>query len=147
MKFKTNLTYVLFSLFLAATAFAETSIKAQVDKTGITTDETLTYKLVIISSEKKIPVPLMPKFNGFTVLLQAQSVTASFVKRKEETQLVYVFILLPREAGKLKIEPGSIKISGNTYTSEEFEIEVTQGKALPKIPPSLPESDEPRITL
>lgn len=146
MKVKTNLLLALFSLFVATTAFAEISIKAQVDKTSITTDETLTYKLVIISSEKNTPVLEIPKFNGFAVLSQAQSVTASFAKRKAETQFVYVFILGPREAGKLKIEPGTVKIGGSIYTSEQFAIEVTQGKAKPQIP-SGEEPTEPQISL
>lgn len=149
MKVKTNLFIILFSLLFTAGAFAETSIKAQVDKTGITTDDSLTYKLIIISSEKNIPVPAIPKFEGFNLVSQAQSSTISFAKGGTETHLVYVFILVPGEAGKIKIEPSKIKVGAVTYTSEQFEIEVTQGKVQPQIPPGQKQSEPetPKLTL
>ena len=148
---------ILFILFLTATALAQTSIKAQVDKTSITTDETLTYKLIITSSDKKIPTPQIPKFEGFNVISQAQSTTVSHVKTKIKTIIVYEFILFPIDTGKFKIEPSIIKIKSKTYSTSAFEIEVTEGKTKPKPKPeqkpSLPkgipseEPEQPKITL
>ena len=137
-------------------AYAETSIKAEVDKTSITTDETLTYKIIITSSEKRMPEPQIPKFEGFSVISQAQSSTISFVQAGIKTILVYAFILAPTDKGKFKIRPSTIKIKNKTYSSDAFEIEVTQGKSKPKPPseqkPSLPkelpqEEEKPQITL
>lgn len=156
MKTGVILLFCFFSLRFASGALAETSIKAEVDKLSLTTDDTLTYKLVVISSGKNIPSPVIPKFKGFNVLSQAQSTSISFAKGKAETQLVYVFILVAHSEGKLKIEPGAINIGKETYSSEQFEIEVKQGKTKPQIPKqrvtpedkeSFPESKEPQITL
>lgn len=141
------------SLFLGS-VWAETSIKAEVDKTSITTDETITYKLVITSSDKKLPTPQLPKFEDFSVLSQAQSQTMSLVKSNVKTILVYTFILMPVNIGKFKIESSSIKIKNEIYSTDAFEIEVRQGKTRPTIPkeekPSLPEKtqpEEPKTTL
>lgn len=156
MKTGVILLFCFFSLCFASGVLAETSIKAEVDKLSLTTDDTLTYKLIVISAGKNIPLPVIPKFEGFNVLSQAQSTSISFAKGKAETQLVYVFILLAHSEGKLKIEPGSIKIGKETYSSGQFEIEVKQGKAKPRIPEqqatpedkeSFPESKEPQVTL
>jgi len=147
---------IFFFFFFIAASFAENSIKAEIDKTSINTDETLTYKISIISSQKQLPPPQIPKFAGFNILSQAQSSTVSFRKNNLNNFLVYVFILSPRDIGKFKIEPASIVIQGKTYTTDGFEIEVRQGKAkakpptqtepyLPKRPP--PETEEPQITL
>ena len=147
---------LLLILFSTAPAFAEISIKAEVDKTSISTDETLTYKLIITSTDNQAPEPEVPKFTGFNVISQAQSSTFSYLKTGPKTVLVFAFILAPLEAGKFKIEPSVIKLKGKTYSADSFEIEVTQGKAKPKAPPeekqTLPEkfpseSDQPQITL
>jgi hypothetical protein len=146
---KTVLILFIFLFFFLDSAYAQTTIKAEVDKTTLTTDDTLTYKLIITSSEKKIPAPQVPKFEGFNIISQAQSSTLSFVKGNIKTILVYAFILAPTDIGKFKIEPSQIIVKGKTYSSEGFEIEVTQGKMKPKIPPEKiqPESETPQVTL
>lgn len=149
------LALILIFLFTAR-AFAETSIKAEVNRTKLTTDEALTYKLTIAYSARGIPEPELPKFAGFYIISQTQSSSISFFKRGSKATLVYAFILSPLDTGKFKIEPGSVTIEGKIYSSEAFEIEVTQGKTRtgtkPVLPPSrpeksLPESEEPQYTL
>lgn len=147
----------VFFVFLFITpAFAETTMKAEVNKTRITTDETLTYKITIISTDKSISKPQIPKFEGFNAISQLQSSNISFVKAGIKTTLVYTFILSPADTGKFKIEPSHLKIRNKTYSTDSFEIEVIQGKARP-MPKSketprqpeeiLPETEEPQITL
>lgn len=146
---------IFISLF-TATVLAETTLKAEADKTSLTTDETLTYKLTITSSAKKILLPKFPKFEGFVVLSQAQTSEISIAKGTQKTFVVYVFILAPAKIGTLKIEPSQIQIEGKDYSSDAFEITVTQGKAKPQpktepepsLPEELPqESEQPQITL
>lgn len=140
-------------LLLCSICFAETSIKAEVDKTKINTDEVLTYKLIITSDEKNILNPQFPKFDGFGVLSTAQTSQVSFTKGIQKIGFIYVFILVPTNIGKFKIEPSTIKIKNKTYPTETFEIEVTPGKTKPKpeepvIPEeTLPETELPQISL
>lgn len=156
MKIKSIISIVLFVFFFTISAFAQTSIKAEVDKTRISTDELLTYKLIITSSEKQLPPAQIPRFEGFSVVSQAESSTVSFVKSTIKNILVYAFILVPKDTGKFKIEPSIIKIKDKTYSSDTLEIEVIQGKAKPKAKPeqkpsqpeeTQPESEEPQVTL
>jgi len=51
---------IIFIFLFSAVAFAQTSIKAEVNKTSITTDETLTYKITITSSENSYLYPNYP---------------------------------------------------------------------------------------
>lgn len=148
---------VIFSwlfLMLASTAvFAETALQAEVDKLSITTDDVLTYKITIKSQEKKIPDPKVPEFKGFGVVSKLQSSSISFMKDEVNTLVSYIFVLSPQEAGKFKIEPSQVRTGAKVIMSEEFEIDVIQGKgkAVPEqeIPPRkpLPESDEPQYTI
>jgi len=153
---KTTLLLVLFVFLFLNTSFAQTDIKAEVDKTTLTTDDTLIYKITITASDNNIPAPQVPKFEGFSVLSTAQSSTMSFVKNNIKNLLVYAFVLAPLDAGKFKIAPTTIKIKDKVYSTDSFEIEVTQGKTKPQLPQEekpalpqglLPEAKEPQTTL
>jgi hypothetical protein len=136
--------------------FAETVVKAEVDKLSLTTDETLTYKVVVTSSETKLPMPQMPDFKGFNEISQANSSTISFAKGQIKTVLVYAYILSPNTTGKITIGPATIKVKDEVFSTQEFAIEVAQGNAPPQsptgpkktLPPDFPfASEEPQFTL
>lgn len=154
-KLKIGITIALI-LFLLTPAFAEISLKAEVDKTSITTDEFVTYKITVNSDEQNTPVPEIPKFSGFNIVSQLQSSSLSLGSGRLNASIIYTYILAPMQVGKFKIEPCNIKIKGQTYTSDAIEIEVTQGKAKPQPKPKeeprhpalpQPESEEPQVTL
>lgn len=155
-KYALGLLILISIFFTRPYAFADIAIKAEIDKSDITTDETITYKLVITSSEKKIPIPRMPEFQGLKVISQAQSSTFSFLKNGAKTILVRAYILAPVKVGKFKIGPSIIKFRDKTYSSEEFEIQIRQGEApiLPSprektpFPYKLdPESEKSKVTI
>jgi len=135
---------ISFVLFAPSALRAETQIKADVDKKSLTTDEMLTYKIVITSSERNVPAPSVPEFKGFNLLSNAQSSTISFAKGSIKTILVYAFVLAPVEAGKLKIKPASVQVKDKTYTSEEIEVEVAKGTAQPR-PDQKPPKPKPPL--
>jgi hypothetical protein len=144
-----RLKFILISLlsvaFIADFAFADTVIKAEVDKVKITVGQTLTYKLTIESSEKEIPGPNAPEFKGFSVLSQSQASQISIAQGQLKTSVVYAFILAPDGPGKFNIPPSEIKIKGKAYSSSSFEIEVAQKASPPADYPT--ESEEPQFTI
>jgi hypothetical protein len=145
---KISMITTVIILGFTAAALAEISLKAEVDKKSITTDEYLTYKLLVSTDEGNIPQPQLPKFEGFRVLSSAQTSEIRFANGAPNVGAVFVFILGPIQTGKLKIEPSSIKVKDKTYASDAFEIEVTQGKTKPQPPAKpIPESEEPQYTL
>lgn len=119
---------VFFAVFilLHSFAFCEVSVKADVDKLKVTTDEDITYKVTVVNSGKIMPKVKFPKFDGFKVLSQAQSSTISFAKSKIETILIYAYILRPLTAGKYTIGPTEV-VNDKVYKSDSFEVEVSQG--------------------
>ena len=135
-----------FSLWFGTFAYAETSIKAEVDKASITTDELLTYKVTVVSSERKTPQPAFPKFSGFRIISTAQSAKISLIKSAFKTTMVFTFVLAAEDIGKLSIAPAVLKINNQDLSTDAFTIEVKQGKvSLPK--DSRPQSEEPKVTL
>ncbi len=123
--------FIVFSL--QTPCLAATSIKAEVDKTSISAQETLTYKLVITSSEDRLPAPSIPAFKDFRVVSEARSSSVSLLSPEARTVLVFIFILAPSKAGTLKIEPASITVKGTTYASEPLEITVIPNASGEKI--------------
>lgn len=153
---KTIFIALVFIFFFIRLTYADTSIKAEVDKLKLTTEESLTYKVIVTSSERRLPEPNIPKFDGFAIVSQAKSSSVSLVKNTLKTVLVYVYILLPRAIGKIKIEPSTIKVKGKIYSTDAIEVEVIQGKREPRIKPKekpyspkgiQPESEQSKITL
>lgn len=135
---------------------AATSINAKVDKAKLTTDDTLTYKVAVVSGDSPVSALEVPQFEGFEVLSQSQSSNISFSGGPLKVSLVYMFILAPVRTGELQIPPTSIKIKNKTFSSNSIKVEVLPGKRpLPEPEESpegepksnLPESKEPKITL
>ncbi|MCX5708252.1 MAG: BatD family protein [Candidatus Omnitrophica bacterium] len=137
--------FSIFMFFAQTAVFADTTIKAEVDKPVVTMDELLTYKLTVASTEKNIPSPKIPELKSFSIVSQAQSSTVSFVQGGMQTVLVFAFILLPKETGKIKIEPAQVTVVGKVYSSQACQIEVKQG--ISKIQPGkrskIPLPEEP----
>ncbi len=121
--------FCLIFIMLHSFAFCEVSVKADVDKLKVTTDEDITYKVTVVNSGKIVPKIKFPKFEGFKVVSQAQSSTISFVKSNVETILIYAYILRPLAAGKYTIGPVEAVNNNKTYKSDSFEIEVSQGSS------------------
>jgi hypothetical protein len=145
-------------LFSQAAGYAQTEIKAQVDKVKISTDEVLTYKVTVASDEKNLPAPVLPQIKGFSVVSRLQSSQISLGAEKLKASAAYIFFLAPTEAGCFTIGPTTVKVKDEVYSTESFEIEVTPGKAKPLPQPKTeknplfpetpaPESEEPQFTL
>jgi len=148
MKAKINLIIILISLFSAVNASAETNIKSEVNKSKLTTDQKLTYKLTITSSEVSPPLPQLPEFKGFDVLSSEETSSLTFTKDGAKSTLVCTIILSPLKADKLKIEPAQIKVEKKVHYSQGFEIEVSPGEEKPfPQEEAQPESENPKVTL
>lgn len=128
-----KLALILFILScLIPRLYAQTPIKAEVDKKSLSTGETLTYTVILNSSGQNLPRPEFPKFEGFAVIAQTQSSSLSFGQGKMNSSVAYAFVLAPEKTGKLEIAPARIKIKDATYATGAFEIEVKEGKVKPK---------------
>jgi|GEM_PF-1099226 len=123
-------------LLLNTGVYADNSIKAEVDKTSLTTDQQLSYKITISSGDRKLSSPKLPEFDGFTIASQIQSSYTSFVMNNEvKSKTVYTYVLIPVKTGILTIPPAKVVIKGEEYQTDTFEIEVIQGKTKPEITP------------
>jgi len=119
--------------FLTGRAFAEeVTLKAEVDKTSITTDISFTYKFTVIASLTRIPEPKLPDFSEFNVLSQANTSNITVERGKVRISMVYILVLAPARPGVFTINPAELQIGNKIYSSAEFKIKVDPGKLQPK---------------
>ncbi len=137
---KVLLSIVLVLVFSVA-AGAETTIKAEVDRKSMTTDEELIYKITVVSDQKDPPEVQLPRLEGFDVISSAESSTVSFADKGMKTHFLYVLVLVPRTAGSVKIPSARLKTRAGSTTTESFEIEVRPGKK-----PAVPQ-DQSQVTI
>jgi hypothetical protein len=124
---RTALLIMLSILAASGVCRAETTIKAELDKRAVTADDTVTYKVTVISSEQQLPPPVFPDFKGFSTLSSSQSSSFSFSGSGTKTMLVYVFVLLPDGPGPVTIPPVQITAGGKKTSSESFTLQISPG--------------------
>jgi hypothetical protein len=110
-----------------STAQAQSPIYAEVDRASLTTDDTLTLKVTIASSLMNTPRPSLPNLQGFDLLGSSTASQISLINGEVSSQVVYSYRLMPREAGDLVIDPITVTINGQSYSTGPIPVRVIQG--------------------
>lgn len=115
----------------AGPVFAQDDITftASVNRTAISTDDTLTLQLTLAGTFSGANQPQLPPLEGFAVVGTSQSSQFSVVNGKTSSQVVFTYRLQPTQIGTLTIPAIPIQMGGQTYQTDPITIEVTQGAA------------------
>jgi len=137
------LAFLLASLLVSfvglGAAQAQSPIRAEVDRTALSTDETLTLTVTLdTSSILNSPTLSLPDLQGFRVVGSSTSTQIGIINGDIETQAVYVYRLQPIQAGDLTIEPISVTLGGQTYSTQPMTVHVTQGTGQVPAAPAAP---------
>lgn len=146
---KTKIKYVLIPamiiilLMLAvAPGYAQGNdvISASVDRATLSADETLTLSVALNAADgTNLSRPSLPSLEGFNVVGSGSSSQISIVNGNISMQWVYSYHLQPYATGDLVIEPISVTLNGQTYSTEPINVQVTQGTGAPSsAPPANP---------
>ncbi len=113
-------------------------ITAEVNRTTLSTDETLTLT-VVIHGAGEIPSHSLPSFGDFDVVGRRESSRVSTRNQQTSTEVVYRYTLRPIRPGTATIGAFSVTVDGRTFTTDPIEIDVSQGSArlLPRLDSSL----------
>ena len=137
-----------------AWAQGQNSIHAKVDRTSLSTGETLLLTITASSSSiLNAPRPQMPELAGFNVVGTSTSSQISIVNGATTSQVVYLYQLQPYETGELVIEPVTLTVEGQTYSTQPIAVQVSQGSGAPapagaaaSAAASAPSNDQPAVT-
>ena len=101
-------------------------IRATVDKTDLTTDETLTLTITI-ESEGHISQPVLPSLNEVRILSHKTVRKVSLINGQSSSILTHEYILKPTVDGPLTIDPIQVIINGKAAETNPITIEVHPG--------------------
>ena len=123
---------LILALMFAIPVLAQSPISATVDRTNLTTDDTLTLSVTVSSDGQ----PTLPSLTGFNLLGTGSSSQISIVNGSMNTQVVYNYHLQPIQPGQLTIDPVTLQVNGQSYTTPPISVQVTQGNGQPSARPS-----------
>jgi hypothetical protein len=145
MKSKRILLITVVSLLLlgalALPAGAQSPVTVEVDRTQLTTDETLTLTLTVEAMGGQASAPSLPSLDGFQVLGSSSGTQVSIINGDMQSQATYRYTLRPLQAGQFTIPAYTIQLGDQAYTTDPIAIDVTQGTGqLQPVPnPSIPQ--------
>jgi hypothetical protein len=118
-------------------------LTATVDRTSISTDQTLTLQVTLAGTFRNADKPQLPPLEGFAVVGTSQSSQFSFVNGQLSSKVVFTYRLQPTKTGKLTIPSITVQMRGQTYQTDPIAVEVTQGQAPPAQQPSQGQGQAP----
>jgi len=146
-RFLTPIILALLGLAIAGlgAAQAQAPISAEVDRTELTTDETLALTVTLdTASLLGAPQPTLPPLDGLRIVGSSSSSQISIINGAITSQAVYVYRLQPYQTGDLAIGPISVVLDGQTYSTQPITVHVSQGNGAPSTSsPAAPAAQPP----
>ena len=141
-------TVIILLILSVAPSYAQANgvIAATVDRRQLSTDETLMLAVTLNANVSNPPSPTLPSLDGFNIVGSGSSSQISIVNGAISSQLTYNYRLQPYATGDLVIEPISVTLNGQTFSTEPITVQVVQGTGTlamePPANPSAPTSDQ-----
>lgn len=126
--------FLMILLFGPGTISAQSSIRVEVDRTTLSTDEQLLLSVIVTSESATLPDPDVSNLQDFVIISRSSSTQISIINGQMTAQGVYNYILQPLKSGTLFIPPIPVTVSGQIYQSDPLQIEVTVGSTAPPTP-------------
>lgn len=120
---------LLLGLFLASGTLmlAQSPIRAEVDRTTLSTDEEVLLRVTVQSDNLNIPSPSLTGLRDFRVVGSSESKEFSMINGQITSQGVFIYRLSPLQTGELTIPAISVTVEGQTFQTEPILIEVLPG--------------------
>ncbi|MCO5192116.1 MAG: BatD family protein [Anaerolineae bacterium] len=112
----------------------EPPIMATVDRTQLSTDDTLLLTIKITTNGTQYVQPVIPGMDDFTVVGQSSSTQSTIINGVGSFRVIYELRLQPRQAGTLTIPTVSITLDGVTHGTAPITIEAAQGTGQSNLP-------------
>jgi len=110
-----------------AHAQADASLTAQVDRTELSTDDTLLLTLTLQTPDGSAPHLKLPAIDGFRVVDSSMSSQLNSLNGVQSSSATYAYRLQPTGAGTFTIPALTWDWNGQSLSTEKIEITVTQG--------------------
>ena len=100
---------------------------AEVDRTNLSTNETLVLRVTVNSDAGEASEPVLPRLDAFEILGRSSGSQISIVNGVRSNNIYFLYELLPLNEGVMTIDPITVQVGGTVYHTEPITIEVSQG--------------------
>lgn len=112
-------------------AFAEVSVRAQVNRTTMGLADHLQLDVVVEGQARGSEAPQLPPLGDFDVYTSGTSQQMSWVNGKSSASTTYSYVLVPKREGKFVIPAITLQAGGKEHRTEPITITVSGGTAPP----------------
>jgi len=125
--------FILFTVLLLVSVqpgFAQEpdTLTAKVDRTALTTDETVTLTVTVNAAIANPSQPMLPTLKEFDVVGTSTSTQVNIINGAVKTQTVYRYHLQPNQVGRLVIGAITLTLNnGQSFATRSITIHVSQG--------------------
>jgi len=120
----------LFITIIPASAQSSTSkavLHAEVDRSNITTDDTIILTVTVDMFESGLAKPQLPALEGFQVIGQNNGTQISMLNGEMTVQETFQYYLRPEYTGTIIIEPITLTSQGTVHSTDQIVVNVTKG--------------------
>ncbi len=112
-------TIIFILVMLVPVSVHAVSIRAVVDKTSMTMEETLTLTVSVEDADADIDISAL---KDFSIVSQSTGTSFKWINGKSSHEKIYTYMLSPLKKGRLIIPPISMEYKGKTYKTEPIYI-------------------------
>lgn len=123
--------FLLTLLFSSVAQAGDLSLTADVDRTTLSMNDTLTLQLTFSGGRISVPQPTLSDIPGFRATFAGQSQNINYINGKISSQVVFTFALAPQSPGEHVIPAISMTVGGENLTTLPIPIKVVSGTAGP----------------
>ncbi|MEK7434668.1 MAG: BatD family protein [Cyanobacteriota bacterium] len=125
-KFKYSILALAFIFFNSYSALAEVSLSASIDRNQIKEEERATIILKVSGGDATEPD--IEFSNDYDIERTGTSTETEFINGEISSSASYIYTVIPRRTGKIKIKPIRLQIDGKSYSTAEIELSVLKNK-------------------
>jgi len=123
-------TVFLIGLF-ALPAMAQSPVRAEVDRTDITSDDVLILSIIIEDANGNANEPQFEAMDDFAAQGRSSSTQLSIINGQRSRQTIYQYSLIPTKLGTVTVPAAHVTVDGNAYVTDSIYVNVTQGNGQP----------------
>lgn len=137
-------SFLLTLVFTSVAYASDLTLTADVDRTTVSMNDTLTLQLTFSGGRISVPQPTLSDIPGFRATFAGQSQNINYVNGHISSQVVFTFALAPQSPGEHVIPSVSMTVGGETLTTNPIPIKVVSGSAGPS--PAAGEKPQGNVT-
>ncbi len=124
MKRSLSIFFFLFLSCLSPLRAADVQVSANFNKRVVQVGEEIQLTIRITGAMGNIQAPRLPGFQGFDTFYTGRSSHITFINGQSSSSVEFSYVLVPKQAGRFRLDPIEVNVANNRFMTTAVEIEV-----------------------